>query len=107
MEQSLAKSSKNVLVCVYNVETERGLNMSAKVQKWGNSLAFRIPKALALEVGLDIGSKVELLSADGELRIVPIEEPYYDLDELLASVPDDYEPEEWDVGPAVGKEVWW
>ncbi len=81
--------------------------MLTTIQKWGNSRAVRIPKALAVEVGLELGTKVEIMSVDGELRIVPVEEDYYDLDELLASVPDDYEPEEWDVGPAVGKEVWW
>ncbi len=81
--------------------------MLTTIQKWGNSRAVRIPKALAVEVGLELGTKVEIMSVDGELRIVPVEEDHYDLDELLASVPDDYEPEEWDVGPAVGKEVWW
>ncbi len=81
--------------------------MLTTIQKWGNSRAVRIPKALAVEVGLELGTKVEIKSVDGELRIVPVVEEYYDLDELLASVPDDYEPEEWDVGPAVGKEVWW
>ena len=81
--------------------------MLTTIQKWGNSRAVRIPKALAVEVGLELGTKVEIMSVDGELRIVPVEEDYYDLDELLASVPEDYEPEEWDVGPAVGKEVWW
>ena len=81
--------------------------MLARIQKWGNSRALRIPKSLALEAGLDFGSPVEIMLVEGQLRIVQVEEPYYDLDELLASVPDDYEPEEWDVGPAVGKEVWW
>ena len=80
--------------------------MIAKVQKWGNSRAIRIPKALALEIGLDLGSKVKLFAVDGELRIVPVEASYYDLDELLASVPDDFEPEECDIGPLVGNEVW-
>ena len=81
--------------------------MLAKIQEWGNSRAVRIPKSLALEAGLDFGSQVEIMLVEGQLRIVHVEAPYYDLDELLASVPDDYEPDEWDVGPAVGKEVRW
>ena len=36
--------------------------MRAQVKKWGNSLALRIPKALAEEAGLDSGSNVELCS---------------------------------------------
>ncbi len=81
--------------------------MLATVSKWGNSLAVRIPKALADEAGLERGKPVTIRYEQGELRIIAVEKPYYDLDELLASIPDDYEPEEWDVGPAVGKEVWW
>lgn len=81
--------------------------MVTKIQKWGNSRAVRIPEELALEAGLDFGSPVQIVLVEGQLRILNVEEPYYELDELLASVPDDYEPEEWDVGPAVGKEVWW
>lgn len=81
--------------------------MVTTVQMWGNSRAVRIPKALALEVGLEVGSKVEILSVDGEIRISPALDELYELEELLASVPDDYEPEEWDAGPAVGKEIWW
>ena len=80
--------------------------MLAKVSPWGNSLALRIPKALADEAGLERGKQVTIRYEGGELRIIAVEEPYYDLDELLASIPDDYEPEEWDIGPPVGNEVW-
>jgi len=80
--------------------------MLTKVQKWGNSLALRIPKALAEEAGLEVGSEVELRVEDGELRIRKRRKKRYDLDEMLASVPDDFEPEEWDIGPPVGNEVW-
>ena len=80
--------------------------MLTKVQKWGNSRALRIPKALAEEAGLDVGTAVDMLVVDGEIRIRPVRKKRYDLDELLASIPDDYEPEEWDTGPPVGNEVW-
>lgn len=81
--------------------------MLTKVQKWGNSLAIRIPKALAEEAGLERGKQVNLHYEDGELRIRRRRRKRYDLDELLASVPDDYDEGEWDTGPAVGNEVWW
>lgn len=81
--------------------------MLTKVQKWGNSLAVRIPKALAEEAGLERGKQVDLRYEDGELRIRRRRRKRYDLDELLASVPDDYDEGEWDTGPAVGNEVWW
>ena len=44
--------------------------MLATISKWGNSRALRIPKQLALEAGLDFGSKVEIVLEDGQLRIV-------------------------------------
>jgi len=81
--------------------------MHTKVQKWGNSLAVRIPKALAEEAGLEQGKPVDVRCVDGELRIRKRRRKRYDLDELLASVPDDYDEGEWDTGPAVGKEIWW
>ena len=82
--------------------------MRATIQKWGNSLAVLIPEAIAEEAGLDFGHAVELRIVDGEIRIKRARQSKrYDLDELLASVPDDFEPEEWDTGPAVGNEVWW
>lgn len=82
--------------------------MRTKIQKWGNSRAVRIPKAIAEEAGLDFGQAVEMQLVNGELRIRRARKrKRYDLDELLASVPDDFEPEEWDIGPAVGKEIWW
>lgn len=79
--------------------------MLTKVQKWGNSLAVRIPRALAEEAGLGRGEQVNIRYEDGELRIRTRQRKRYDLDELLASVPDDFEPEEWDIGPPVGDEV--
>lgn len=82
--------------------------MLIKVQKWGDSLAICIPEELAEEAGLEVGSEVEIRVVNGEIRIKRARKrKRYDLDELLASVPDDYEPEEWDVGPAVGNEIWW
>ncbi|MCY4062231.1 MAG: AbrB/MazE/SpoVT family DNA-binding domain-containing protein [Chloroflexi bacterium] len=80
--------------------------MVTKIQKWGNSLALRIPKALAEEAGLEQRKPVDVRYVDGELRIRKRRRKRYDLDELLASVPDDFEPEEWDTGPPVGNEVW-
>ncbi len=81
--------------------------MLTKVQKWGNSRAVRIPKAIAEEAGLDIGQAVEMRLVDGEIRIKRTRKrKRYDLDELLASVPDDFDEGEWDTGPPVGNEVW-
>ena len=80
--------------------------MVTKVQKWGNSLAVRIPKALAEEAGLEAGKPVDVRYVNGEIRIRRRRRKRYDLDKLLASVPDNYDEGEWDTGPPVGNEVW-
>lgn len=81
--------------------------MRTTIKKWGNSLAICIPHELADDIGLEVGSEVELRVVNGELRIRKRRRKRYDLDEMLASVPDDFDEEEWDTGPPVGNEIWW
>ncbi|MCY3781916.1 MAG: AbrB/MazE/SpoVT family DNA-binding domain-containing protein [Chloroflexi bacterium] len=80
--------------------------MLANVAKWGNSRAIRIPKDMALELGLDFGSQVELIAEEGQIRIVPAKRPKYTLEELVAQITPENRHGEIDIGPAVGKEVW-
>lgn len=105
MAHSLAKYSQFMLRCIYNVETE-GLEMLTKVQKWGNSLALRIPKALAEEVGLESGSTVELIAENGHLHVISVKRLRYTLEELVAQITPENRHGEIDIGPAVGNEVW-
>ena len=80
--------------------------MLAKIQKWGNSLALRIPKALADETGLDSDSPVEIRVVDGRIHIVPLQETRYELEALLDNITADNLHDEVDMGDAVGNEVW-
>ncbi|MBL8112027.1 MAG: AbrB/MazE/SpoVT family DNA-binding domain-containing protein [Acidobacteria bacterium] len=80
--------------------------MRTRVQKWGNSLALRIPKAFALELGMQEDGEVELTVEKGRLVAVPPIVPVYTLDELLAGVRPSNLHSESDWGPPVGKEVW-
>jgi len=80
--------------------------MRTRVQKWGNSLALRIPKPFATEIGLQRNSPVEVSLVNGQLVIVPVVEPALTLEHLLAQVTDENLHSEIDTGPAVGKEVW-
>ena len=80
--------------------------MKTSVQKWGNSLALRIPKLLADEVGLHENSAVELSLREGELVIAPATEPELDLDQLLAGITEENLHREVDAGPAMGEEAW-
>ncbi|MGJ3237166.1 MAG: AbrB/MazE/SpoVT family DNA-binding domain-containing protein [Anaerolineae bacterium] len=80
--------------------------MLAKIQKWGNSLALRIPKAFAEETGIDKNSAVEIRVVDGEIHIVPVRDNRYNLADLLAEVTEDNLHEEVDTGNAMGNESW-
>ena len=80
--------------------------MRARVQKWGNSLALRIPKPFATEIGLQRNSPVEVSLVDGRLVIVPVVELAFTLEGLLAQVSEDNLHGEIETGPAVGKEAW-
>jgi antitoxin MazE len=80
--------------------------MKTRVQKWGNSLALRIPKSFAEEAGLRADAPVELSLVEGRLVVQPITPPLLTLDELLRGITDENLPGEWSTGPAVGREVW-
>jgi antitoxin MazE len=80
--------------------------MRARVQRWGNSLALRIPKTFATETGLESGSEVELTLDDGRLIVTPLAPTSYDLDELLAQVTPENLHGEVDTGSSVGDEAW-
>jgi antitoxin MazE len=78
--------------------------METRVQKWGHSLALRIPKPFALEVGLEPNWPVQVSLVDGKLVITPMQ-PLLTLEQLLAQVNERNLHREVDTGPAVGAEV--
>lgn len=80
--------------------------MQTKVQKWGNSLALRIPKAFAEELQLAPNSLVELRFEDGKLVLAPVVPQRYELDHLLAAITDANKHEEVEVEGVVGQETW-
>ncbi len=80
--------------------------MRTRVQKWGNSLALRIPKSFANEVGLQRETSVEISLAEGKLVITPLAKPKPTLRQLLAKVTKENLHHEVDTGSAVGNETW-
>ena len=80
--------------------------MKTKVQRWGNSLAVRIPKSFAEEVGLKDDSAVEMRLVKGGLLVQPSFTWAPTLDELLDGVTESNLHGEVDTGPAQGSEAW-
>jgi antitoxin MazE len=90
------------LHCRYSLEAI----VDTRVQKWGNSLALRIPKSLADEAGLGENSPVRLVLRDGELLIQQKPDNPPTLDELLSKVTKENMHREIMTGPATGGEIW-
>ena len=80
--------------------------MRVQVQKWGNSLALRIPRAFAVESQIDQGSEVELSLVKGQLIVTRIKKPTYSLEGLLEGVTEENLHGEIDTGPSIGQEAW-
>ena len=80
--------------------------MRTRIQKWGNSLAVRIPKSFAAEVGLVDNSVVDVRVVDGQVVVIPLASAAYTLDALLAGMTDTNLHHEIPTDPAVGDEVW-
>lgn len=80
--------------------------MQTKIKKWGNSLALRIPKLLALDVNLKLNELVDLSIDKDSIIITPIGEKEYSLEKLLKGVTKNNLHGEFDTGEPVGKEIW-
>jgi antitoxin MazE len=78
--------------------------MQTRVQRWGNSLALRIPKPFADDLGLADNGAVELTVADGRLIVAPA--PCPKLADLIAGITKDNRHGVEDWGERMGKEVW-
>jgi antitoxin MazE len=78
--------------------------MKTHVQKWGNSLAVRIPKSFAEGMGIGNNAPVEMSLEEGALVIKADRDRQWDLDTLLAGVTDENTHPEWDAEDATAEE---
>ncbi len=80
--------------------------MRTRIQRWGNSLALRIPKSIAAEARLEPDMAVEVTVSDGKLIVAPLDEPELTLEEMLDGISDENRHREVGTGKAVGNEAW-
>mgnify|MGYP002141606001 CR=1 FL=1 len=76
--------------------------MKQSVEKWGNSLAVRLPSAFVKELGLRQGSSVDLSLVEGGLLL---RQEKLTLDALLEGMTEDNLHGEIDFGGPVGDEA--
>lgn len=79
--------------------------MQVRVQKWGNSLAVRIPKPLAEDADVKEGTVLNLVVSEGKVVATPVERKKLSLRQLLAKVTRKNLHAEVDFGPSVGREI--
>lgn len=80
--------------------------MKTKIQKWGNSLAVRIPKSFAVETQMKQDAVVDLSVLNGQIIVqLHRESPKYELDQLLSGMTLDQIHSETDWGESVGLET--
>jgi antitoxin MazE len=77
--------------------------MQAKIQKWGNSLAVRLPNKVLKAVNFKPGSSVEITTSNSCMVISLQEDP---LDELLAKITDENLHHEAFPKDNIGSESW-
>jgi antitoxin MazE len=80
--------------------------MRSQIEKWGDSLAIRIPELVANQYGLYEGLEVEFSVEDGRLIVLSITFREARLQELVDRItPDNVHPEV-KTGPPLGNEAW-
>jgi antitoxin MazE len=80
--------------------------MQARVSRWGNSLAIRLPKAAVASLEVREGEAVDLTIA-GDTLVIRSRRPRYTLEGLVAAMRPEDEPEALDDvnQPPVGAEL--
>ena len=77
--------------------------MEVQVSKWGNSLGVRLPKALAAQVGVADGQRVEV-SVEGDRLVISLVKDGYSLANLLANMSPESMRSAFDWGEDRGRE---
>jgi antitoxin MazE len=80
--------------------------MKTTAQKWGNSLAIRVPKSVAVQVGLKAQDNLEIEVQDGNVVLKPHLRRVYRLEDLVKQITPKNVHREIDTGTPVGREIW-
>jgi antitoxin MazE len=79
--------------------------MTTKIQKWGNSLGIRLPKALIESTSFSEGAEVIFSQKGAEIILKVVKPKYPSLKEIMKGMTRaNFEPE-LDWGPDVGQEI--
>jgi antitoxin MazE len=81
-------------------------DVHARVKKWGNSAAVRIPAAVLEAAQVHLNQPVDVREENGRIVIEPLRPNRYDLESLVAGITEANRHEPVDMGKPVGREAW-
>jgi len=79
--------------------------MKATIQKWGNSLAVRIPKSITKDSMVSEGSNIDIMIKNGNIVLSPMKKEY-SLKEILKNITVENIHSEISTGDQTGGEIW-
>jgi antitoxin MazE len=79
--------------------------MKATIQKWGNSLAIRIPKNITKDTRVSEGSNIDIMIENGKIILSPRKKEY-SLKELIKKITIENIHSEISTGDQTGGEIW-
>jgi antitoxin MazE len=79
--------------------------MKTTAQKWGNSLAVRVPKGIAQQAGIKVNDDLEIEVKKGTLILKPHLRRVYRLEDLLKRMTPQNIHDEIGYGTPVGREA--
>lgn len=80
--------------------------MELLVKKWGNSLGLRIPQAIANQIDICDGSKINLVLKNNKIEITSAENNEYQLNELVEMISESNPHNEISSSQIQGNEIW-
>ena len=80
--------------------------MTTKIQKWGNSLAVRLPREITEHYRLTAGVVVTIVAEKKQISIRPMKKARPTIDGLAQKISPTNMPELLNWGKPKGKEVW-
>jgi len=79
--------------------------MTTKIQKWGNSYAVRLPKAIIERMGLSVGREVTITEQGESFSVTPATKEET-LTQMVSRITPASRHNTVDWGEPVGKEIW-
>lgn len=88
-----------------NKENKGEIKMTTKVQRWGNSLAVRLPKVILDDLNIKEGSDINISVENNAIKIIPIKKKPT-LEELMSKITPENKHDEVNWGKPEGAEIW-